>query len=238
MESQETRADEPVVAPAAVSGRALEQQLAEELVERARVEGIKLVGPGGLLTGLTKTVLETALEVEMGDHLGYDRHDPAGRGSGNSRNGRTGKTVLTDVGPVRIEVPRDRAGTFDPAIVPKHARRLTGINEAICSLYAKGLTTGEIQAHLHDIYGMDVSRELVSKVTDAVVEAMIEWQNRPLDRVYPVLLIDAIQVRIRDGQVANRPIYVAVGITLDGYRDVLGLWVGSGGEGAKYWMGV
>jgi putative transposase len=155
--------------------------LADELVAAARGQGIQLTGPGGLLTGFTRQVLETALEVEMADHLGYDRHDRAGHGSGNSRNGSTGKTVRTDVGEVRIAVPRDRAGTFTPAVVPKHARRLAGFDEAVLSLYAKGMTTGDIVNHLSDIYGTEVSRELVSKVTDAVIEQMVSWQNRPLD---------------------------------------------------------
>ena len=175
----------------------------------------------------------------MADHLGYDRHDRAGHGSGNSRNGWTGKTLRTDVGDVRIAVPRDRAGTFLPAVVPKHSRRLTGYDEAVVSLYAKGLTTGDIANHLADVYGSEVSRELVSKVTDAVVEEMARWQNRPLDRCYPVLLIDAIVLKIGDGQVINRPVYVAMGTTVEGERDVLGMCVGpSGGEGAKQWMGM
>jgi putative transposase len=213
--------------------------LAEGLVAAARAQGVQLTGPGGLLTGLTKQVLETALQVEMAEHLGYDHSDPAGHGSGNSRNGTTGKTVRTDIGEVRIEVPRDRAGTFSPAVVPKHQRRIAGFDDAVLSLYAKGMTTGDIANHLADIYGTDVSRELVSKVTDAVVAEMAEWQSRPLDRVYPVVLIDAIVLKIRDGQVANRPVYVAMGITLDGQRDVLGMWIGpSGGEGAKQWMNM
>lgn len=161
---------------------------------------------------------------QLTDHLGYEPHDPVGRGSGNSRNGRTKKKVQTDIGQVEIEVPRDRNGTFDPKVVPKHARRLGGFNDAILSLYAKGMTTGDIQAHLGDMYGQDVSRELVSKVTDAVIDELVEWQNRPLDAVYPVVLIDCIVVKIRDGAVQNRPVYVAMGINLDGERDVLGLW--------------
>jgi transposase-like protein len=213
--------------------------LAEGLVASARSSGLDLTGPDGLLTGLTRQVLETALRVEMAEHLGYDRHDPAGRRSGNSRNGSTPKTVRTEIGDVRVEVPRDRAGTFDPVVVPKHARRLAGFDANVLSLFAKGMTTGDIANHLADIYGTEVSRELVSKVTDAVLADMTEWQNRPLDPVYPVLLIDAIVLKIRDGQVANRPVYVAMGITVDGRRDVLGMWVGpTGGEGAKQWMGM
>jgi transposase-like protein len=215
-----------------------EQMLAEQLVARAREEGIDLVGPNGFLTRITKSVLEAALDVEMTDHLGYEAHDPTGRGSGNSRNGTTRKTVHTDVGPVTIDVPRDRAGDFEPVVVAKHQRRLDGFNESILSLYAKGLTTGEIADHLREIYGADVSRDTISRVTDAVNQEVAEWQQRPLDRVYPVVFIDAIVVKIRDGAVANRPIYVALGITLEGERDVLGLWVGNGGEGSKHWLGV
>jgi transposase-like protein len=207
-------------------------------VARAREEGIDLVGPNGFLTRITKSVLEAALDVEMTDHLGYEAHDPTGRGSGNSRNGTTRKTVHTDVGPVTIDVPRDRAGDFEPVVVAKHQRRLDGFNESILSLYAKGLTTGEIADHLREIYGADVSRDTISRVTDAVNQEVAEWQQRPLDRVYPVVFIDAIVVKIRDGAVANRPIYVALGITLEGERDVLGLWVGNGGEGSKHWLGV
>jgi transposase-like protein len=213
--------------------------LAEGLVAAARSQGVELTGPGGLLTGLTRQVLETALEVEMSEHLGYDRHDPVGHHSGNSRNGSTEKTVRTELGDVRITVPRDRAGSFTPAVVPKHTRRIAGFDQAVLSLYAKGMTTGDIANHLGDMYGTEVSRELVSKVTDAVVTEMTEWQSRPLDPVYPVVLIDAIVLKIRDGQVANRPVYVAVGISLEGQRDVLGMWVGpSGGEGAKQWMSM
>jgi putative transposase len=217
---------------------AVPEGLAERLVAQAREQGIALTGPGGLLTGLTKQVLETALDAEMTEHLGHERGGVPGPG-GNVRNGRSAKTVRTEIGDVRIEVPRDRAGSFEPVMVPKHARRLAGFDEAVISLYAKGMTTGDIANHLADVYGSQVSRDLVSRVTDAVVTDMAEWQNRPLDAVYPVLLIDCIFLKIRDGQVANRPVYVAMGITVDGYRDVLGLFVGpGGGEGAKQWLGM
>jgi putative transposase len=212
------------------------EDLAQQLVDRAREEGLELVGPGGLLAGVTKQVVETALETELTEHLGYEPHERVG--APNARNGRSPKTLLTDVGPISIEVPRDRAGTFEPKIVPKHSRRLDGFDEAIISLYAKGLTTGEIQSHLREIYGAEVSKELVSKVTDAVLGELGEWQNRPLDALWPVIFIDAIVVKIRDGAVANRPVYVACGINLEGERDVLGLWVGKGGEGAKHWLNV
>ena len=213
-------------------------ELAASLVEQARVEGVELVGPGGLLSDLTKRVLEASLEAELDEHLGYAKHDPACRDGGNSRNGTRTKTVITEVGPVEVTVPRDRDGSFEPKIVRKRQRRLGGVDAMVMSLTAKGLTTGEVQAHLAEVYGTDVSRETVSKITDAVLGEMTEWQNRPLDRVYPVVFIDAMVVKVRDGQVANRPIYAAIGVTVDGKRDILGLWAGTGGEGAKYWLGV
>jgi transposase-like protein len=215
-----------------------QQQLAEDLVAQARADGMQLIGEGGLLTGLTKSVLETALEEEISDHLGYDKHDPAGRNGGNSRNGTRSKTVLTEIGPVEIEVPRDRDGTFEPAIVRKRQRRLDGIDEIVLSLTARGLTTGEVAAHFAEVYGARVSKDTISRITDKVVEEMTEWRHRPLDRVYPVLFIDALVVKVRDGQVVNRPIYVVVGVTVNGERDILGLWAGDGSEGAKFWLSV
>jgi transposase-like protein len=214
------------------------EQLAVQLMDRAKDEGVSLVGPGGLLAGLTKTLLESALDGELSEHLGYDPYDVAGYNSGNSRNGTRKKTVLTDIGPIELEVPRDRAGTFEPVIVPKRRRRLNGVDALVCSLSAKGLTHGEICAHLREIYGAEISKESISRITDRVLEGMSEWQNRPLDAVYPVIFIDAIYVKIREGQVANRPIYLAIGVTVEGVRDILGLWVGDGGEGAKYWAHV
>jgi putative transposase len=215
-----------------------QQQLAEELVARARADGVQLIGEGGLLTGLTKSVLECALEEEISDHLGYDKHDPAGRNGGDSRNGRREKTVLTEIGPVTIEVPRDRDGSFEPVIVGKRQRRLNGIDQIVLSLTARGLTTGEICAHFAEVYGARVSKDTISRITDKVIEEMAEWRNRPLDRVYPVLFIDALVVKVRDGQVVNRPIYVVIGVTVDGERDILGLWAGDGSEGAKFWLAV
>src|ERR1700744_812160 len=216
-----------------------EQQAAVELVRMAREQGLSLTGPEGLLKQLTKTVIETALNEEMTEHLGYEKHDPAGAGTGNIRNGTRGKTVLTEAsGPVEIEVPRDRAGTFEPQIVKKRQRRLNGVDEIVLSLYAKGLTTGEISAHFAEIYGASVSKEPVSRITDKVIEKMQAWQQRPLDEVYAAVFIDAIVVKVRDGQVANRPVYAAIGVTLAGDKDVLGLWAGQGGEGAKFWMSV
>jgi putative transposase len=216
----------------------LDEQLVEQLVSRAKAGGLQLTGDGGVLQQLTKRLLESALEGEITDHLGYDKHDPAGRGTGNSRNGTRAKTVLTEVGPVQVDVPRDRDASFEPRIVAKRQKRLGGVDEMVISLAAKGLTTGEISAHLAEVYGAEVSRQTISTITDKVVEGMVEWQNRPLDPVYPVIFIDAIHVKIRDGQVANRPIYVALAVTCEGRRDILGLWAGDGGEGAKYWLHV
>jgi transposase-like protein len=194
----------------------VDQELADQLLAKAEAEGIELLGPDGLLSKVTKAVLERALAEEMTEHLGYEKHDPAGRGSGNSRNGVTGKTLLTDVGGVELAVPRDRNGSFDPRIVWKRQTRLDGFNQRIIALYARGLTTRDIRAHLREIYDVDVSPDLISRVTDAVREELTEWQARPLDRVYPVVFIDALTVKIRDGVVANRPVYVAIGIDCDG----------------------
>src|SRR6266487_300778 len=218
----------------------VDEQLAARLVAQARSRGIRLVGPNGLLQQLTKLVLEGALEGELTDHLGYPHGDPAGRNGANSRNGTRPKTVLTEVGPVELPLPRDRDASFQPQIVGKRQRRLMGVEDLVMSLVAKGLTTGEVQAHLAEIYGAEVSRQTISTITDRVLEGLQAWQSRPLDGVYPVIFIDAIQVKIRDGQVCNRPIYVALGVTCDGERDILGLWAGEhgAGEGAKYWLHV
>jgi transposase-like protein len=216
-----------------------EAQAAAELVRLAKEQGLSLTGPDGLLKQLTKTVLETSLNEEMTEHLGYEKHDPVGAGTGNIRNGTRSKTVLTEnTGDVEIDVPRDRAGTFEPQIVRKRQRRLNGVDEVVLSLYAKGLTTGEISAHFAEIYGASVSKETISRITDKVLEEMQEWTARPLESTYAAIFIDAIVVKVRDGQVANRPFYAAIGVTLAGERDILGLWAGAGGEGAKFWMAV
>jgi putative transposase len=214
-----------------------EEKVAEELVRRAREQGLSLTGPDGLLKQLTKTVIETALNQEMTEHLGHEKHgQPV---AGNVRNGTRPKTVLTEAtGQVPIEVPRDRDATFEPQIVRKRQRRLSGVDEMVLSLYAKGLTTGEISAHFAEIYGASVSKETISRITDKVVEEMQGWQARPLDGVYAAIFIDAVMVKVRDGQVANRPIYAAIGVSLAGEKDILGLWAGTGGEGAKFWMSV
>ncbi|GAB2592904.1 IS256 family transposase [Paractinoplanes abujensis] len=216
----------------------VDAELVGRLVEQARAAGLQLTGEGGLLQQLTKRVVEAALDGEITDHLGYDKGDPAGKNGGNSRNGSRSKTVLTEVGPVELSVPRDRDGSFEPQIVKKRQRRLTGVEDMVISLSAKGLTTGEVQAHLAEVYGADVSRQTISTITDRVLDAMAEWQNRPLDPVYPVIFLDAIHVKVRDGKVANRPVYVALAVTVEGTRDILGLWAGDGGEGAKFWLQV
>ena len=215
-------------------------ELVRQLAERARAEGLRLTGEGGLLSQLTKVVVESALDGELDDHLGYGKHDPAGRDGGNSRNGKRGKTVLTEAGPVSLEVPRDREGSFEPQLVKKRQRRLTGLDDLVISLSAKGLTHGEICAHLAEVYGASVSKQTISTITDRVIEGMAEWQSRPLDSVYPVIFIDAVNVKIRDGNVANRPIYIALAVTVEGTRDILGLWAGEhgDGEGAKFWVRV
>ncbi len=218
----------------------LDEQLIGQLVDRARSEGLRLTGEDGLLAQLTKRIIESAAEGEMDVHLGYAKHDGAGRDGGNSRNGARAKTVLTDIGPVEVTIPRDRDASFEPQIVRKRQRRLSGLDGLVISLSAKGLTHGEICAHLAEVYGAAVSKQTISAITDRVIEAMSEWQNRPLDAVYPVMFIDAINVKIREGNVANRPIYVALGVTVDGTRDVLGLWAGEhgDGEGSKFWLRV
>lgn len=227
--------DQPLASPVVSN-----EELIAQLVARARADGLKLTGRDGLLGQLTKRVVESALDGELDDHLGYQRHRRGGSADGNARNGKRAKTILTEAGEVHIEVPRDRDGSFCPMLVAKRQRRLTGLDDMIISLSAKGLTHGEISAHLAEIYGAQVPKSTISTITDRVLDGMGEWQSRPLDSVYPVLFIDAIHVKIRDGQVANRPIYVVVAVTCEGTRDILGLWAGEHGEGegAKFWMRV
>nr|WP_231974223.1 IS256 family transposase [Pseudonocardia sp. HH130630-07] len=221
----------------------MNEQLIARLASRAHAGGLKLTDDGGVLAKLTKRLIESVLDGEITDHLGYDRHDAAEHGGGNSRNGHRSNTVPTKVGPVEIDVPRDRDGSFTPKIVGKRKLRLSGVDDLVISLGAKGLTTGEVAAHFGEIYGAKVSRKTVSKITEKVVDDMAEWQNRPLDAglrpVDPVIFIDAINVKIRGGKVANRPIYFALTVNTDGHRDILGWWAGdasAGSEGAKYWL--
>ena len=211
-----------------------------KLVRAARARGEDITGPNGLLKSITATVLEAALEEEMTDHLGHAKHQAPAQAAGNIRNGSRDKTVVTDAaGEVRIGVPRDRAGTFEPVIVKKRQRRLSDVDAVAISLYAKGLTTGEISAHFHEVYGASVSKDTVSRITDKVVEEMQAWCCRPLQGLYAAIFIDAIYVKVRDGQVGNQPFYAAIGVDLEGRRDVLGLWAGhGGGESAKFSMNV
>lgn len=197
-----------------------------------------LLGPGGLLKQLTGALVERALETEMTDHLGYDKHETKGRGSGNSRNGATSKTLRTDDGPMPVVVPRDRAGTFEPKIVPKHQRHFDGFDDKILAMYAGGMSVREIQAHLAEIYGTEVSPDLISRVTDGVVDELKQWQQRPLDPVYPIVYLDALFIKVRDqGIVQNKAAHIAIGVTLDGNKEVLGIWLETN-EGAKFWLKV
>ena len=214
-------------------------EVLDELMAQVEAEGAELLGPDGLLSQVTKAVLERVLDEELTGHLGYDKHDPAGRGSGNSRNGTSAKVLLTEAGAIGLDIPRDRNGDFEPKIVPKGTTRLKGFNDRIVSLYARGMTVRDVRAHLEEIYDVDVSPDLISKVTDAVFDELQEWRNRPLDDMYPIVYIDALMVKIRDGVVQNRPAYLAVGVDLDGRKHVLGIWIGdSKGEGAKFWLSV
>jgi putative transposase len=228
-----------------VSQNGLSRELLEELAalaaEKVRGEGLRLMGEGGLLPELAQHLMQAALEAEMDEHLAAEAGRAGGRGSrsgGNMRNGYRAKKVMTEVGSVTVQVPRDRLGTFRPRMLPTYARRTGALDDLVLSLTAKGLTSGEIVSHLAQTYGMTTTKETISTITDKALESMAEWRTRPLDPVYPVVFIDAVHVKIRDGHVANRPIYVAVAVTADGYREILGLWAGDGGEGAKYWQTV
>ena len=211
----------------------------DRLMAQVETEGLELLGPDGLLTELTSRIMNRAMETEMTDHMGYEVGDPAGWGSGNNRNGTSPKTVLTDAGAIPVRIPRDRNGTFEPKLVPKHARRIEGFNDIVLSLVSRGMTTRDVQAHLADAYKVEISPELISKITDAVLGELREWQARPLDGMYPIVYLDAIVVKVRtDGRVTNRPVYIAMAIDLDGCKHVLGLWLGKGDEGSKYWLSV
>lgn len=226
--------------PLPAGGRPLiEEEVLDRLMARVDEEGLELLGPEGVLTELTSRIMNRALEAEMTEHLGYERGDPAGWGSGNHRNGGYPKTVLTDAGGIPIRVPRDREGSFAPQLVPKYQRRLGGFNDLVCGLLARGMTVRDIQAHIAEVYQVEISPELVSRITDAVLPELTEWQSRPLDPVYPILYLDAIVIKVRtDGRVRNRPVYLALGLDLEGRKHVLGMWLGQGDEGAKFWLGV
>jgi putative transposase len=218
---------------------AVPDEVIEAVMANVDANGLELLGPDGVLAELTKRLLERGLAEELTEHLGYEAGDPAGRGSGNNRNGTTPKTVLTEIGAVELDVPRDRNGTFEPKLVPKGARRLEGFNQNIIHLYARGLSTRDIRRELGRMYGVEVSPALISRVTDGIVDELADWQARPLDAVYPILYIDALVVKVRtSGTVVNRAAYLAVGVDTDGRKHVLGVWLGDGGEGAKFWLSV
>ena len=217
-----------------VSDSAIDRMIAD-----AQDSGISLLdGPGGLIGQLTARVIERALGAEMDEHLGYVKGDPAGNGSGNSRNGSYGKSVTATSGPVRISVPRDRNSDFEPRVVAKGQRRVGAVDEMILSLYSRGMTTRDIHAHIAEVYGAEVSPALVSAVTDVVADEITEWQNRPLDAFYAIVYIDALMVKIRDGgSVDNRAAYLVTGVDADGFKHVLGIWLAAS-EGARFWGGV
>jgi len=197
-----------------------------------------IVGEDGLLKQLTKRVLERAMQVEMTDHLGYEKHSPDGNNSGNSRNGTYKKTVKGEFGTLEVTVPRDRNGSFEPVILPKGQSRFTGFDDKIISMYARGMTTRDIQGHLQEMYGVEVSPTLVSQVTDAIADEVKQWQNRPLEEVYPIVYLDAIRVRVRqNGHVLNKAVYLGIGITAEGIKEILGMWTAEN-EGAKFWLQV
>ena len=223
------------------SGWGLREQLPDELIDEllagARTEE-QLVGPGGVLAGLTKRLLERAMEVELTDHLGYEHGESPPGGTGNTRNGSTPKTLATEHGPVELETPRDRDASFEPKIVRKRQRRFEGFDDKIIALYSRGLSTRDIEAYLRDLYGVDVGRDLISRVTDAVMDDARAWASRPLDDVYPIVFLDCLVLKIREGgSVQRKACYLALGVNMEGERDVLGMWFQET-EGAKFWMQV
>ena len=216
----------------------VDRELADRLVAQAREAGVDLVGQDGLLRQMTKAVLERSLAEELTDHLGYEPGDPAGAGSGNNRNGHTAKLLATEVGPVELAVPRDRNATFDPQTVRKGQRRLDGVDKLVIGLYARGMTVRDIAAQLRETFDLEVSHDLISQITDAVLEEVRDWQARPLDRVYPVIFLDAVVCKVRDGgSVKNKAAHLAVGVDVEGRKEVLGIWVETV-EGAKFWLRV
>jgi putative transposase len=215
----------------------LKPELVEELRKLVK-RPEDLFGPSGLFHQLKGALMERLLDEEMSSHLGFEKNDPEGRGSGNSRNGYTAKTVQTDSGPVDVRVPRDRAGTFEPKLVAKRQRRLEGFDDKVLALYARGMSVRDIQGHLRELYGTDVSPDLISRATEGAMDEARAWQGRPLEAVYPVVYLDALYVSIREGStVQKKAVYVALGVTTEGKRDVLGLWI-SDAEGARFWLGI
>ena len=216
-------------------------EINKELIDRLLAEcetPEDVIGESGLLKQLTKAVLERALQAELSTHLGYEKHAPEGRNGGNSRNGSSRKRLKGEFGTLEIEVPRDREASFEPRLVPKGSTRFQGFDDKILSLYARGMTTREIQGHLEEMYQVEVSPALISNVTEAVMEEVRAWQSRPLEAVYPIVYLDALMVKMRsEGRVENRAVYVAIGLTLEGVKEVLGLWT-SANEGARFWLQV
>jgi len=216
---------------------ATQDELLDELMKNYK-KPEDLIGESGLLKQLTKAIIERAMKTEMTAHLGYEKHDPDGKKSGNSRNGKSKKTIKGEFGNMEIAVPRDRNSTFEPVIIPKGETRFTGFDDKIISMYARGMTTRDIQAHLQELYGVEVSPTLVSQVTDAITEEITLWQNRPLEEVYPIMYLDAVRVKVRhNSTVINKAVYLAIGITWDGAKEVLGMWIAET-EGAKFWLQV
>ncbi|MCZ4581862.1 IS256 family transposase, partial [Gordonia amicalis] len=212
--------------------------MVDELLAQIDTGQVQITGDGGLIPGLIKLALERGLKAELTDHLGYEKGDPAGRELPNSRNGSSPKTVQSEAGPVELNVPRDRAGTFTPRLVPKGSRRLGGLDDMIISLYAGGMTLRDIQHHLASTIGTDLSHETISKICDEVLDAVDEWQNRPLEALYPVIYLDALVVKVKDGaHVRNRHAHIAIGVDMTGVKHVLGIWI-QAEEGAKFWAGV
>ena len=215
----------------------LKAELLDDLLKGIKTQE-DLAGPNGLLKQITKALVERMLAGELTHHLGYEKHDPAGYGSGNARNGRSRKTLKSEDGEMEIAVPRDRNGTFEPKVISKHQTRWKGLDEKIIALYARGMTVRDIQAQLQEMYGVEISPGLISEVTDEVLDEVKIWQNRPLDNMYPVIFLDALVVKMRhEGRVENRAVYVALGLNEEGQKEVLGLW-GSANEGAKFWLAV
>jgi putative transposase len=230
---------EPVRGPAQDAvDRLLDQGFLDQVMSSVDEDGVQLTGEGGFLPELVKRVLEAGLQAELTDHLGYEKHDRAGRGSGNSRNGFTAKRLGTEVGDIDVATPRDRIGSFEPRLIPKGSRRVGGLSDMIISLYAGGMTIRDIQAHLESTLGTELSHETISNITETVAEEVKAWQGRPLEAVYPILYMDALVVKVRDGHaVRNKAAHIAVGVDCDGIKHVLGIWVQTS-EGAKFWAGV
>ena len=215
----------------------IDPKLVEELLKSVS-KPEDLLGPGGMLHRLKGALMERMLEAEMSAHLGYEPNEAEGRGSGNSRNGHSAKTIQTETGPVEIRIPRDRKGSFEPRVVPKHRRRLEGFDDKVLALYARGMSTRDIQGHLRELYGTEVSADLISRVTDAVIDEVKDWQVRPLEAVYPIVYLDALFVGVRDGgAVVKKAVYVALGMGMDGTREVLGFWI-EATESARFWLTV